>query len=229
MNDTHTTTDPQAGDVVEPQAGTAQSQADTPTPAQEAAGDTPDQTTPTADEVKALRAEAAKYRKQLRDFQKKFEQLEAERRAKEEAELSEAEKAARRAEELEAQLNAERDNARRILTENAVIAAASRLGYANPEDAVALLPRDAIEWDDDGRPDTATVNTAVEQLLKQRPYLRAGHTAGGSPTNPARGHQQGETDEQRRARLFGGARGGGIFDPASAASRGGGVVMPPTS
>lgn len=222
MSDATPTTDPQAGEVVEPQAGTAQSQVDTP-PAQEAEGSSSPDTT--ADEAAKARAEAAKYRRQLRETEKRMQELEAAEKARADAELSEVEKAARRAQELEAELEAERAARREATLESAVTATASRLGYADPRDAYALMPRGDIEYTD-GKPDTASVEAALKALLADRPHLRAGHTAGGSPTNPARGAQTGETDQQRRARLYGGHPAGGIFDTATAAARGGGVVAP---
>lgn len=223
MSDSATTTDPQAGEAVEPQAGTDTSQVDTPK-APEADGSSSPETT--ADETAKARAEAAKYRRQLRETEKRMQELEAAEKARADAELSEAEKAARRAQELEAELEATRSRVRESLTEAAVTAAAARLGYADARDAVALMPRGELEYGDDGKPDPAAIDTALKALLAERPHLRAGHTAGGSPTNPARGGQTGETDQQRRARLYGGHPTGGIFDTATAAARGGGVVAP---
>lgn len=223
MSDDTTTTDPQAGEVVEPQAGTDTSQADTPNPQAGDGSSSPDNT---ADEAAKARAEAAKYRRQLRDTQKRLEELEAAERAKAEAELSEAEKAARRAQELEAELERERSARRESMLESAVTAAAARMGFADARDAVALLPRTDLEFADDGRPEAASVENALKTLLADRPHLRAGHTSGGSPGNPSRSTPTGETDAQRRARIFGG-NAASVFDPATAASRGGGVVMPP--
>ncbi len=237
MSNSATTTDPQAGKAVVPQAGTDTSQVgkavvpqagtdtsqvDTPKAPEADGSSSPDK----PDEVAKVRAEAAKHRRELREAQKELEQLRAAEKARADAELSEAEKAARRAKELEVELEATRSRVRESLTEAAVTAAAARLGYADARDAVALMPRGDVEYDDDGKPDPAAIDTALKALLAERPHLRAGHTAGGSPTNPARGGQTGETDQQRRARLYGGHPAGGIFDTATAASRGGGVVAP---
>lgn len=66
--------------------------------------------------------------------------------------------------ELTAQLNAER-------IESALIRAASAK-LADPQDAVVHL-KDKIEVGDDGRPDQKAVASAIEQLLKDKPYLAA--------------------------------------------------------
>lgn len=223
MSDVTTTTDAQAADVVEPQAGTASSQVDTsPAPAASESSQSPDDASKAAAEA---RAEAAKYRKRLRELEKQLEAVQAAEQAKAEAELTEVEKASRRAAELEQQLEAERMARRDSLLESSVTAAAARMGFADARDAVALVPRTDLEFGDDGRPDAASVEAALKRLLSERPHLRAGHTAGGSPGNPSRTNPPSETDAQRRARLFGGNT-GGLFDPSAAARHGGGVVVP---
>lgn len=224
MSDDTTTPEPQAGAGVEPQAGTDQSQADTSKAPAANESSSPD---PAADDAAKARAEAAKYRRALRDTEKRLQELEQAEKARADAELSEAEKVARRAAELEQQLEDERRARRDSLLEAAVTAAAARMGFADARDAVALMPRADLEFGDDGRPDASGVESALKQLLADRPHLRAGHTGGGSPGNPSRTGPPGESDAARRARLFGGGT-GGLFDPATAASRGGGVVMPPT-
>lgn len=223
MSDDTTTTDAQAAPAVEPQAGTERSQADTSKAqaAHEDSSKSPDNT----DAAAKANAEAAKYRRQLRETEKRLEELEAAEKAKAEAEMSEAEKATRRAQELEQRLE-QVENARRdSLLESAVTAAAARMGFADARDAVALVPHGDLEFTDDGRPDAASVEAALKRLLSDRPHLRAGHTAGGSPGNPSRQDPPGETDAQKRDRLFGGGR-GGIFDATAAAKHGGGVVFP---
>lgn len=225
MSDQNTEPVAQAASDPEPQAGTDQSQADIPKAQAANGSDSPDTT---ADDAAKARAEAAKYRRQLRDTEKRLAELEAADKARADADLSEAEKAARRATELEQELEQERAARRDSLLEAAVTAAAARLGFADARDAVALVSRTDLETTDDGRPDPQSVDSALKRLLTDRPHLRAGHTSGGSPTHSGRTDPPAETDQQRRARLFGGHHAGGMFDPAAAAKRGGGVVMPPT-
>ena len=97
------------------------------------------------------------------------------------------------------------------------------LGIVDAEVAVALLDTSALEFDDAGRPDPESLDSALKRLVKSKPYLKTQPPAA-SPANPARSEPMGETDAQRRARLFGG--GGGIFDPDMARRLGGGVLHP---
>lgn len=200
-------------DVPEPEMGTQQDE-----------GETPDQpTTETVEEpdkqalakaLKEARDDAIKWRARLRE-------LEAAQKQRDDAELSEAERQAKRLQELEAEL-AERDSTtRRLALESAVALRSNALGIVDAEVAVAMLDRDALEYDADGRPDPASLDDALRRLIKQKPYLKV-QQAAGSPANPARSEPMGETDAQRRARLFGGNA--GIFEPDAARRLGGGVV-----
>lgn len=134
----------------------------------------------------------------LRERAKRLEELETKERQRQEAELTEAQKAQKRAEAAEA----ERDAARRDLAaarlERAVSAAASRLHFVDPDDALALLDRAALDIDDaTGAPDPDKLERALTALLKRKPYLAAptGTPAPntppappppGPPTNPPR-------------------------------------------
>lgn len=166
--------------------------------------------------AKELRSENASLRRRLKALE------EADRR-REEAEMTEQERLEKRAHELEAQL-AERDQAtRRLALESAVALRANALGIVDAEVAVALLDPAQLDFDESGRPDAESLDIALKRLIKAKPYLKTQPPAA-SPANPARTEPMGETDAQRRARLFGG--GGGIFDPGTARSLGGGVLTP---
>ena len=128
------------------------------------------------EKLRAENKEAAKAKKRLEEF----EQADAKRK---EAEMSEAEKAAKRAQELEAKLKAyERGDAQRKAAEKAGLPAllASRLQGETPEE----LEADA--------------KALLESLPKPAPK-----SPGINPTQPAPNAGQGETDEQKRKRLFG--------------------------
>lgn len=188
-------------------------------PAQEASPqvqDTGDQQDASAEAqaLKDARAEAAKYRKRLRE-------LEAQQQAAQEAELSETERQAKRLADMEQALNQQQAHTRQLALESAVAMRANALGIVDAEVAVALLDPDTLDFDESGRPDPQTLDAALKHLIKQKPYLKQ-PVAPSSPANPARTEPVGETDAQRRARLFGG--GGGMFDPDAAKRMGGGVV-----
>lgn len=168
-----------------------------------------------AEYVRKLRAEAAEYRKRLRD-------LEAAVKKQEEAKLSETERLQQRLAELEKeQAEWQRERQERTLKYE-VMLAAGKLGIVDAEAAYKLLDLSAIEFDEDGNP--TNIEKALRGLIAKRPYLAGGNAS--SPTNPARSAQQPntETEEQRRRRLMGGVP--DVFDPNVARSLGGGVIFP---
>ena len=169
-----------------------------------------------ASALREARADAAKYRKRLRA-------LEADQQAKADADLSEGDRASKRIAELEAQAEKNHRQTRTLALESAVATRSNALGIIDAEVAVALLDVSALDFDDAGRPDPDTLDQALRRLIKAKPYLRQ-QVAPSSPANPARSEPVGETDTQRRSRLFGG--GGGMFDPTTAARMGGGVILP---
>lgn len=171
-----------------------------------------------AAEVRALRRENAKHRTRAKDAEEKLA-------AEEAAKLSDQERLQRENDALKAQLaQRDADDARR--QREADIAKVAKQKHAVDPDIVAELLVAKIGDDDD-------VPAAVDALLKDRPYLRAGHTSGSdangsqSASGAAGADGDAETDEQRRARVYGG--GGNIFDPVKAKAAGGGVIIPDPS
>jgi hypothetical protein len=202
-------------DASQPEMGTEQdTQGEMPSTTQvEMTGDTED-TKAIAEALKEARADAIKWRSRLRE-------MEAQQQAAQDAELSESERQAKRLADMERALEQQQQHTRSLALESAVAMRANALGIVDAEVAVALLDRDALDYDDSGRPDADSLDMALKRLIKAKPYLKTAQ-APSSPANPARSEPVGETDQQRRARLYGG--GGGIFDPVVAASLGGGVV-----
>lgn len=162
------------------------SQADTDAPAQ--AANTPGTNQPQAGqsddlspaqlraELADARKEAAKFRTQLRGFEKG----EADRRA---AELSEVEKRDVRIRELEDHATQSQQRARQYALRDAVEQAVGvqQLALTAPlGDVLRLLDADAIEWDDQGAP--KHVAALVKALVADRPYLvgRRGSVDGGA-------------------------------------------------
>lgn len=71
----------------------------------------------------------------------------------------------------------------------ALVAAASRAGMANPDDAIALVSRELLKIDDSGM--VAGADEAVAELVKAKPYLLASRQPPAiPPTNPAEGAQK---------------------------------------
>ena len=146
-----------------------------------------------AEYVRKLRAEAAEYRKRLRELEQTVKQHE-------EAKLSESERLQKRLAELEREQAAyQRERQERTLKYETMLAA-SKLGIVDPEAAYKLLDLTRIEFDEDGTP--RNIEAALKELLKAKPYLAAQPTSG-SPTNPAR--TAGAANDAFTAALYRGA------------------------
>lgn len=129
-----------------------------------------------AEYVRKLRAEAAEYRKRLRELEQKAQE-------QENAKLSETERLQKRLAELEREQAAyQRERQERTLRYETMLAA-SRLGIVDPDAAYRLLDVSRIEFAEDGTP--ANIEAALKELIRVRPYLAAQPNSG-SPTNPAR-------------------------------------------
>jgi hypothetical protein len=134
-----------------------------------------------AEYVRKLRAEAAEYRKRLRELENKV-------KAEEEAKLSEQERLQKRLAELERK-EAEYQMVLQARTlEYEVKLLASRLGVVDPEAAYRLLDLKQVEFDEDGRP--ANLEKVLKDLVAKKPYLVASGVP--SPTNPAQGRISGQ-------------------------------------
>lgn len=170
-----------------------------------------------------LQAELAEAQKRIRELNREntdrrkrleaFEQAESERK---QAELSETDKLKAKLDAAErAQTEALAKANARVLRAEILAKAAGR--FIDPEDVVTALSA-KLTVNDDGAVDG--LDDALKELEKTKPHWvrKAGATMGA--TNPANG-TGGETDAQRRARLYGG--GGSIFDKGTGS---GGVFFP---
>lgn len=104
--------------------------------------------------------EAAQYRTRLREAEKVIAEFQAEKKAREEADLSELEKAQRRLSEYEQERAQLTLQAQERITRAEVRAEATRLGM-NPQLAARIVDYAAIEYDEQGDP------TNVSALLQQ--------------------------------------------------------------
>lgn len=111
--------------------------------------------------------------KRAKTFEKELKQFQDAARKADEATLSEQEKLQRRVAELETERDVHATAQREQAIRMATVTAAARLGFADPEDAYALLDREAIELDDAGTP--KNVSRLLTDLLKAKPYLGAAH------------------------------------------------------
>lgn len=125
--------------------------------------------------VRKLRAEAAEYRRKLRE-------LEAALKKREEAELSEVERVRGRLAEVERERIELERKMREHTTRYEVMLRAREMGIVDPDAAWRLIDVAEIEFDEDGRP--TNLDRLLQGLVRRRPYLLG--SASTSATNPPR-------------------------------------------
>lgn len=89
---------------------------------------------------------------------------------------------------------------RRLALQTAVERAATKLGFADSEDAYAhvMLNPDKVEYDDDGS-SPRNVESILNALLDAKPHLKAGEGGGGVPATPR--NQDTQSREQQVAKV----------------------------
>jgi hypothetical protein len=148
-------TDPQAGDVAQPQVGATQkAQAASAEPAVDAAT--------IAQERDEARREAAKYRTEVRRF-------EQEREAAKRAGESEQERLQRERQDFERERSAFQAEQQEHRLRTAVEGIAAEMGFRNPSIAYRLLDRSGIEYGDDGQP--KGIRRHLQALIDRDDYL----------------------------------------------------------
>ncbi len=134
-------------------------------------------------ELRKVRSEAARYRKELQALKAKIEE---EKRNLELSKMEETEKLRSMALKAEAEANALRNQVGQVAKESAIINVASSLGFYNPKDAISLIDMDQIETDEKGNINEEKVFELVKTLVESKPYLRKELSkAFYGPTNPA--------------------------------------------
>jgi hypothetical protein len=121
-----------------------------------------------------LSAEAAAYRRKVRELEQKLKQYE-------EAQLSEQEKLQRRLAELERERAEWERNRQETVLRYEIQLAAQRLGVVDTDAAYRLIDLSEVEFDEEGRP--TNVDAVVRGLLQKRPWLAP--QSGISASNPA--------------------------------------------
>lgn len=130
--------------------------------------------------LKAANAESATRRKKLDEL----EAAEEERKA---AQLSEVEKARKAQADAEAKALATEERLRTAAIRNAVVLAASKANFYDPEDAFRLADLAEVQVAEDG---TVTgVDNALKTLTKAKPHLVKVASGGGEINSTAAGRQ----------------------------------------
>jgi ElaB/YqjD/DUF883 family membrane-anchored ribosome-binding protein len=122
-------------------------------------------------------------RKARRDAEKALKAIQSELEAAREAQLSEAEKAISQA-RREARDEALREVNARVIRAEAKALATGKL--ADPSDISSFIDLNTFEVDDEGNVDTKAIAKAIDELIKQKPYLAA-QRVGGDADAGARG------------------------------------------
>lgn len=171
----------------------------TPTPAPETAAETVSITKAEWEKVQSALKEA---NKEAASRRKRLEELESADKAKKDAEMSELEKLQKKYQEAESKAaKLEREAHQRDVAAKVGLPAAfaSRIQGETPED----------------------METDAKALLDAMPKPAPTKPNPLNPTNPGANAGQGETESQRRARIF--SPGANIFDPVAGKAHGGGV------
>ncbi|GIV63927.1 MAG: phage scaffolding protein [Chloroflexota bacterium] len=135
-----------------------------------------------AEYVRKLRAEAAEYRKRLRELESKV-------KAEEEAKMTEQERLQKRIAELERKEIEYQQSIQARTLEYEVKLHAAQLGVVDSEAAYRLLDLKQVEFDEDGKP--VNIEKVLKALIAAKPYL-VGTGGAVSVTNPAQGRISGQ-------------------------------------
>lgn len=187
--------------------------------------------------VEDLQAQIAKMEKALKDAnkeaatkRKRLDELEQAEQERAKASMSEMDRLKAQIAENQkflADAKAAQEKAQAEATQarikSAVVSVAATMGFQDPEDAYALIDRQAVTVDGDK---ISGVSESLAALAKRKPYMLKS-TSPRPPqvnaTNPGEQAQEGMTDEQIRATVFGGGP-TDLFTAKGAKRQGGGVV-----
>ena len=140
-----------------------------------------------ATELASLRAALKAANAESMTRRKKLDELEAAEEERKAAQLSEVEKARKAQADAEAKALATEERLRTAAIRNAVVLAASKANFYDPEDAFRLADLAEVQVADDG---TVTgVDNALKTLTKAKPHLVKVASGGGEINSTAAGRQ----------------------------------------
>jgi hypothetical protein len=160
-------TEAQGAEVTQPQGGTAQAQG---AEAQQVEATSAEQSG--AEDLATVRRKLADFERDNAKYRKRIASFETAEQERQQANLSEMEKAQQRIAELEREKTALETQRQELRVREAIVGTASRLGFTDPADAIRLLDVASLEYADDGTP--KDVEQALKALLAAKPYLAPG-------------------------------------------------------
>jgi len=117
-------------------------------------------------------ATIAKQREEIKKIKADHQrQIEANEKARKEAEMTEIQKAQAKTQELETKLAEYESEMQELRLRHAVERAAGAMKFINPDEAYKLADLSAIEFDEEGKLDAEAIDTALKALAKRSPYL----------------------------------------------------------
>lgn len=130
------------------------------------------------DDLAGLKTALDKERRARRDADRKFGELEAWKRQREQTDMSETERRDARLKEYEAKEQAWDRERQSLRLETAITAVATKAGAVNPEILHRLVDFGAVEWNDAGQPKNLT--SIVNELKREYPAMFRTHGGAGN-------------------------------------------------
>lgn len=126
--------------------------------------------------VSALTKEREKAASKIEELESKLEEINKKEEERKRAELDEVERAKLEAEEAKAATKQLQDQLKIEQRTRVALAAASKEGFADPEDALRFVDLGSLSSDED-------IQEAVSGVLNEKPYLKAEEPKGPSQTS----------------------------------------------
>jgi ribosomal protein L15 len=151
--------------------------------------------------LEQLQAQIAELTGKFGTTTKERDTLAAKLKEIEDAQLSEADKLKKAADEAAGKVTAAETRLRETLTRLEIERGARKLNIVDEDAAFRLLDASAIQYGDDGAP--KNVQTLLEALVKAKPYLAGveGGASGGGSSNPGRGRSGGDLTKADLAKM----------------------------
>lgn len=147
--------------------------------------------------IQELSRENARRRTENKELRTKLDEALKSLRQFQDKDKTELQRATEQASTFEAELNTLRDEVRTLRLGNAFLSA-NTYTWHDPDLALSQVDKDLLELDDDGTPTKASLQKALQDLAKKRPYLVKQQVTGSSgEPGPAKSRND-QRDEKKR-------------------------------